>query len=308
MLTRVDIHRRSLRSRWLSWFLRRRFKPILMNPDFDPLRFRRALDRDLGSRPPAADVSVDVETGAPVAGEWNIPHQLKSSRIIIYSHGGGYLFGSPLTHRSFTTRLASATGMKVFVPDYRLAPEHLFPAAAEDMLATYQWLLQQMDSSNIVLVGDSAGGGLSLALLAQIKQHGLPMPACAVLMSPYADLSCSGASLDENSATCAMFTGDVIRRAAQAYLGGADSADPRASPLYADLSGLPPLAIYVSDNEVLRDDGLRVAEKAAAAGVPVRLYVRRGQPHVWPLFAAYVPEASEALADMAEFIHKTSTR
>src|SRR5690606_17587267 len=149
MLTRVDLHRRSLRSRLLSWFLRRRFKPILMNPDFDPPRFRRALDRDMGRRPPAADVNVEVENAAPVAGEWNIPHQLKSSRIIIYCHGGGYLFGSPLTHRSFTTRLASATGMKVFVPDYRLAPEHVFPAATDDILAVYQWLLQQTDSSDI---------------------------------------------------------------------------------------------------------------------------------------------------------------
>lgn len=302
MLTRVDIRRRSLRSRLLSWFLKRQFKPKLMHPQFDPARFRRALDRDMGRRAPAAGVSVEPEHQAPVYGEWNIPPGSTSQRVVLYSHGGGYLFGSPLSYRSFTTRLASATGMKVFVPDYRLAPEHVFPAAADDILAVYRWLLQRYDAGNIVLVGDSAGGGLSLSLLVQLKAQALPMPARIVLMSPYADLATTGASLDENSQTCVMFTGDVIRRAAQVYLAGADKTDPRASPLYADYSGLPPMAIYVSDNEVLRDDGLRVAEKAAAAGVKVQLQVWRGQAHVWPLFAPYVPEAVTVLSHMAQFL------
>ena len=268
MLTRVDVRRRSLRSRWISWFLRRQFKPKLMDPQFDPVRFRRGLDRDMGRRAPATDVSVVPEQNSPVYGEWNIPQQTSSQHIVLYSHGGGYLFGSPLSHRSFTTRLASATGMKVFVPDYRLAPEHVFPAAADDILAVYRWLLQSVDAEHIVLAGDSAGAGLTLSLLVQIREQGLPMPARVVLMSPYADLAATGASLDANSATCAMFSGDAIRRAAGVYLAGADACDPRASPLYADYAGFPPMAIYVSDNEVLRDDGLRVAEKAAAAGVP----------------------------------------
>lgn len=302
MLTRVDIHRRSLRSRLLSWFLRRQFKPWLMHPQFDPVKFRRALDRDMGGRAPAAGVVVKPESQAPVYGEWNVPPQPSSDRVILYSHGGGYLFGSPLSYRAFTTRLAHATGMNVFVPDYRLAPEHVFPAAADDILAVYRWLLQRHQPQHIVLVGDSAGGGLSLSLLVQIRQQGLPMPARVVLMSPYSDLATRSPSLDQNSATCAMFTGEVIRRAAQAYLAGADPEDPRASPVYADYSGFPPMAIYLSDNEVLRDDGLRVAENAAAAGVPVQLQVWRGQAHVWPLFAPYVPEAATVLKHMAAFL------
>jgi len=302
MLNRIDVHRRSLRSRWLAWFLRRRFKPLLINPLFDPVRFRRGLERSMGSRPPAADVDVVAATESPVPGDWNIPRHLLSDHIILYSHGGGYIFGSPLTHRSFSTRLASATGMKVFVPDYRLAPEYLFPAAADDILAVYRWLLEQVEPHRIVLAGDSAGGGLSLSLLVQIREQGLPMPAGVVLMSPYADLSASSPSLDENSDTCAMFSGEAIRRAAAGYLGRAPATDPRASPVFADYTGFPRMLVFVSDSEVLRDDGLKIAEKAAEAGVDVQLQVWSGQVHVWPLFVPYIPEANRALRDMVAFM------
>jgi epsilon-lactone hydrolase len=301
MLTRIDINNRSLRSHFVSWFLKRKFKPKLLHPDFDPIRFRRALDRDMGRRSNAKGVAIDHIAHNSVRGEWNTPANCNSRRVILYSHGGGYLFGSPLSYRSFTTRLAKAADARVFVLDYRLAPEHPFPAAADDVLAAYRWLLESTSAQDIILAGDSAGAGLSLSLLVQIKQAGLPMPSAAILMSPYADLNTSGASLDANTATCAMFSGDSIRRAAATYLSGADALDPRASPLYADYSGFPPLLIYVSDNEVLRDDGLRVAEKAGAAGVVTQLQVWRGQPHVWPLFVPHLPEATRVLKEMAGF-------
>ncbi|MDO8909643.1 MAG: alpha/beta hydrolase [Pseudohongiella sp.] len=304
MLTRIDIKSRSLRSYFVSWFLKRQFKPKLLDPDFDPIRFRKALDRDMGRRSNARDVAVEQIVHNDVRGEWNTPVNTESRRVILYCHGGGYLFGSPLSYRSFTTRLAEAADARVFVLDYRLAPEHPFPAAADDVIAAYRWLLETTQAQDIILAGDSAGAGLSLSLLVQIREADLPMPSAAILMSPYADLNTTGASLDANAVTCAMFSGDSIRRAAATYLSGADALDPRASPLYADYAGFPPLLIYVSDSEVLRDDGLRVADKAAAAGVPTQLQVWRGQPHVWPLFVPQLPEASRALKEMADFCRK----
>lgn len=305
-LIRKSVKRRSVRSYLISWFLRRRFKPKLLSPDFDAPRFRRSLDKDMGSNPVAADVEIKPFEQDGLRGEWNIPAGETSSQVILYCHGGGYLFGSPLAYRSFTTRLAKQSGASVFVLDYRLAPEHPFPAAADDVIAAYHWLLETRDPHNIVLAGDSAGAGLCLSLLVQIKEAGLPMPAAAVLLSPYADLSATGVSLDSNSDSCAMFSGESIRRAAATYLAGADARDPRASPLFADYSGFPPLLIYVSDSEVLRDDGIRVAEKAAVAGVATELQIWRGQPHVWPLFVPQLPEAVTVLDEMARFCKAAS--
>lgn len=301
MLNRVDVNYRSLRSYLVSWFLKRQFKPKLMRPDFDPVRLRKALDRDMGKRSPASGVNVETQVHDNVRGEWNTALHHHSPQVILYSHGGGYLFGSPLSYRSFTTRLAKVTAARVFVLDYRLAPEHPFPAAADDVLAAYRWLLETTAPENIIVAGDSAGAGLSLSLLVQIKQHGLPMPAAAVLLSPYADLNTSGDSLDSNTHSCAMFSGDAIRRAAATYLGGANALDTRASPVYTEFEGFPRMLIYVSDSEVLRDDGLRVAQRAAAAGVPVQLQVWRGQAHVWPLFAPVLPEANTVLREIADY-------
>lgn len=303
MLTRTNVDRRSLRSRFLSWFLRRRFKPKLLRPDFDPARFRIMLDREMGRNPTARNVEItSVQRGA-VNGEWVIPTSCKTKRVVFYSHGGGYLFGSPASYRAFTSRLAVACNAQLFVLDYRLAPEHPFPAAADDVMAAYRYLLSKHDAADIVLAGDSAGAGLSLSLLVQIRDADLPMPAAAVLLSPYADLAATGASLDTNTHTCAMFSGDAIRRAAATYLDGAPAVDARASPLYADYAGFPPLLIYVSDNEVLRDDGLRVAERAASADVVTDLRIWRGQPHVWPLFVPHLPEANQVLAEIADYVN-----
>jgi monoterpene epsilon-lactone hydrolase len=305
--TQKFVRRRSLRSYLISWFLRRSFKPKLINPDFDAARFRRSLDRDMGRNPAAAGVDISSVEQDGIRGEWNIPAGQPAEQTILYCHGGGYLFGSPLAYRSFTTQLAKRAGARVFVLDYRLAPEHPFPAAADDALAAYRWLLESRDPHQIVLAGDSAGAGLCLSLMWQIKDAGLPMPASAMLLSPYADLSATGASLDANSRSCAMFTGDSIRRAAATYLAGADAKNPCASPLFADYAGFPPLLIYVSDNEVLRDDGIRVAEKAAKAGVQTELQVWRGQPHVWPLFVPRLPEAVIVVDEMAAFCKKSGT-
>lgn len=306
MLHRTDITRRSLRSRLLSLVLRWRLKTKLTREDFDPLRFRNWLDREMGKRRTEAAVDIHpLEEGA-VRGEWQIPHNVRDDQCLLYFHGGGYLFGSPLSYRSFTTRLAALAGLRCFVPDYRLAPEHPFPAAVEDALASYRWLLEQgVAAENIILAGDSAGGGLSLALLHSLRQKQLPLPAATITLSPYADLLATGESLDSNTRRCAMFSGDSIRRAAAAYLDGADGSSPLASPLYGDFSGFPPQLLYVSDSETLRDDGLRVAQAAADAGVEVDLRVWHGQPHVWPIFYPYIPEADRSLKEMAAFCRKS---
>lgn len=306
MLTRTTVQSRSLRSRFLSWFLRRRFKPKLLRRDFDPARFRVTLDRDMGKTPIAPDVDVKPVQLDGINGEWLRPATCKSSRVVLYSHGGGYLFGSPLSYRAFTSRLAVACDARVFVLDYRLAPEHPFPGAADDVIAAYRYLLTEHDATDIVLAGDSAGAGLSLSLLVQIREAGLPMPVAAVLLSPYTDLAVTGESVDVNSKTCAMFSGDGIRRAAATYLNGASAMDARASPLYTEYAGFPPMLIYVSDNEVLRDDGLRVAERAAAADVPTDLRIWRGQPHVWPLFVPVLPEANTVMQEIGEYVQRQS--
>ncbi|MEX0740098.1 MAG: alpha/beta hydrolase [Pseudohongiella sp.] len=306
MLTRTIVNRRSLRSHFLSWFLKRRFKPKLLRPDFDPARFRVTLDRDMGKNPIASDVDVTSVQHEGVNGEWLTPASCSGPRVVLYSHGGGYLFGSPLSYRAFTSRLAVACDARVFVLDYRLAPEHPFPAAADDVFAAYRYLLTEHDAADILLAGDSAGAGLSLSLLVQIREAGLPMPAAAVLLSPYADLAVTSESVDSNTRTCAMFSGDAIRRAAATYLNGASAMDARASPLYTEYAGFPPLLIYVSDNEVLRDDGLRVAERAAAADVSTDLRIWRGQPHVWPLFVPVLPEANQVMREIGDYVRQFS--
>lgn len=309
MLKRTDIKRRSLRSRIISQVLRWRLKPKLTSENFDPPRFRRWLDREMGSRSTQPGVQITAAEDAPVPGEWSIPEGAPEGECLLYLHGGGYLFGSPRSYRQFVTRFAHRAGMRLFTPDYRLAPEYPFPAAVDDALATWRWLLDKgIPASSIVLAGDSAGGGLSLALIHALKDLGLPLPAAVITLSPYSDLLTTGESLESNTDSCVMFSADGIRRAAETYLAGSDGSSPLASPLYGDFTGFPPLLVYVSDTEALRDDSLRVAERATEAGVAVDLRVWHAQPHVWPIFYPLLPEADRTIAEMAQFIeaHKAS--
>lgn len=301
MLTTHHVSKRSIASRLCSWYLKRRFKPILADEAFDPVRFRKAIDRQMAKSGIASGVRVDKVDTAGVKGQWLIPRNADGHGCILYCHGGGYLFGSTEAYQSFTSRLAAASGMRVFSLEYRLAPEHRYPAAAEDVLAAWQYLLNSHDPERIVVMGDSAGGGLALSLLSQLTTSTLPMPAAALVLSPYADLMVTGSSVEANDRHCAMFTADGIRRAASGYLDGADGTDPAASPMYADFNGFPPLQIYVSSSEVLKDDGIRVAERASDAGVPVSLHIWDNQPHVWPLFLPWLPEARSTLKEMAVF-------
>lgn len=248
----------------------------------------------------------DVSDGR-VKGEWlQLTNDLRQT--VYYLHGGGYVACSPRTHRPFTSALSRAANARVFALDYRLAPEHRFPAAVEDAVAGYRWLLDQgVDPQEIVIGGDSAGGGLAIATMVALRDAGEPLPRAAFALSPWTDLAATGRSIDANDKRDPMFYGEAIRRVAPIYFGDASPRDPLVSPIYADLSNLPPLLIYVSDTEVLLDDSTRLAERARQCGVNVELRVWSDLPHVWPIFVAFkLPESFQALSEIADFIQTAS--
>jgi epsilon-lactone hydrolase len=236
------------------------------------------------------------------------PRSKPAENIVLYLHGGGYLFGSPKSHRQVLIAMANAFQAPVYGLDYRLAPEHPFPAAVEDAAKAYEWLQSRHPNAAIVLAGDSAGAGLAIATAIGVRDAGLAPAKAIVAFSPYADLAVTGASVEANARSCAMFTPRGVREAAALYLAGADARDPRASPLYADLNGLPPMLLFASRHEILRDDTLRLAERARAAGVKVELIVRDRLPHVWPVFVTLLPEARDAFATVTAFAREVGAR
>jgi monoterpene epsilon-lactone hydrolase len=262
---------------------------------------------------PLYSSGVDIKriADAAVTGEWITPRDTHDG-VILYYHGGGYVACSPATHRPITTRLAKTTKLTVFATDYRLAPEHKFPAALDDAVAAYGWLLQsgKVSPEKIALAGDSAGGGLVLAVLVRLRDEGAPLPACAVCLSPWTDLSGSGESVKSNDGRCAMFFTENIRAFAALYLGAASARDPLASPAFADLSRLPPLLAQVGSTELLLDDARRVHEAILASGGTSVLDTYDDVPHGWQMLDPLVPESREALRSAGRFItsHIGSTR
>jgi acetyl esterase/lipase len=259
-----------------------------------------------GALPVPKDIVVTPDTLGGVPGEWvRAPATPADAPVLLYLHGGGYFACSPKSHRTITAAYAQR-GFSVFAPDYRLAPEHPFPAAVDDAHAVWNALLAQGHTPETMVVsGDSAGGGLSLALLLTLRDAGAAGPAAAVLFSPWTDLAATGATVESNARRDAMFTPEGIREGGSFYLGATPPTNPLASPHYADPKGLPPLLIHCGDTEILLDDSLRFAEKARAAGVPVQIRVWPVVPHVWQLAQHFVPEARESLDIAANFLHKT---
>jgi len=224
---------------------------------------------------------------------------------VLFLHGGAYSVGSFRNYGHFTWRLGKAARARVLALDYRMAPEHPYPAALNDALAAYCWLLDQgARPDRILLAGDSAGGGLTLALLLKLRDEGVPLPAGAVALSPWTDLATTGASLHTKADTDPMLVASEIPHHAAMYLGGADPRDPYASPLYGDPRGLPPTLIQAGGDEVLLDDGVRMAEKMQAAGCDVELQVWPRMPHVFQLLATVMPEAQAAVAEIARFARR----
>lgn len=253
-------------------------------------------------RPPKGVTVTPVTAGGSPAG-WVTPIGSDSSAIIYYLHGGAYTFGEMTTYRDILGRLTRMTHARALWLDYRLAPECPFPAAVDDALAGYRWLLDEGgDPQRIVIAGDSAGGGLALATMLAARDAGLPLPAGAALLSPWTDLTGESATAISRAAVDPMLVGSGIAQAGRRYLGAADPRNPLASPLFADLRGLPPLLIHVGDAETLLDDSRTLVERAQAAGVDVTLRIWPGMFHVFPIFPSLLPEARKAVEEMASFI------
>jgi monoterpene epsilon-lactone hydrolase len=238
-----------------------------------------------------------------VPAEWVAASGVTGRRVLLYLHGGGYQIGSPATLRRMVTLLSAPLAARVLSVDYRLAPEHPFPAAVDDAVAAYRWLLAGgTDPATVALAGDSSGGGLALATLVALRDAGEPMPAAAFAISPWTNLALTGESLRTRAAAEVMLQPDGIPETAALYLAGADPRHPYASPLYADLRGLPPLLIHVGDAEVVLDDSTRFAARAREAGVDVTLEVWDEMPHVWHAFAGLLPEADQAIARAGDWL------
>jgi monoterpene epsilon-lactone hydrolase len=226
-------------------------------------------------------------------------------RVVVHFHSGGYLMGSAHGYRSFGGYLAGVTGCRVLLVDYRLAPENPFPSAIEDALAAYKWLLaQQVDPAKILICGDSAGGGLALVTLQQLRDEGLPLPAGGVSISPLADFTHTVESRVINSDRDPLVTMDLIAALGVTYCGEIDPKDPRISPIFGNWSGLPPLLIFAGEIEMLRDDGKVSAQAAARAGVDATYVEGEGMAHIWTLYADRLPEAREALDQIGAFARK----
>jgi monoterpene epsilon-lactone hydrolase len=251
-----------------------------------------------------APVTCEQVIAGSVDGEWIQPANAPQDKAILYFHGGGFRIGSVASHRDLIAQIAVASRCRVLAMNYRLAPEHRFPAALEDALAAYDWLLRQgQKPANIAFAGDSAGGNLALAAMLALRERQRPLPAAAVLMSPWTDLAATGPSYVSRAEADPIHQRPMILALAKNYLGGqGDPCDPLVSPLYADLADLPPLLIQVGDRETVLDDSVRLADKARAAGVEVDLQVWEGMIHVFQMFGAELPEAHRAIAEIAGFI------
>lgn len=241
--------------------------------------------------------------GVPSA--WFIPTTGVTERVVLYAHGGSYNSGSITSHIPLTSNIAIMTRSRLLSIDYRLAPEHPFPAAVEDALSAYRWLLSRgINPQRIVVAGDSSGGGLVLALLLALREQGMPHPAAAVGLSAWTDLTCSGESWTKNNKRDFMLKLPPTLESAKIYLGGVDPKTPLASPLFGDLQGLPPILLQVGSNEAILSDSAMFAEKARAAGVDVRLEVWRNMQHEWQYVAALLPEGRRALQHISDFLEE----
>jgi epsilon-lactone hydrolase len=249
------------------------------------------------------DVEVREATAGGVPAHWLTAPGADANRVLLFLHGGGYEFGSLRSDGELAARLGRASRMRVLFPEYRLAPEHPFPAAIEDVLTVWRWLLaeQDLNASSTAVAGDSAGGGLAVALLVATRDAEKTLPAAAVLMSPTVDLTSSGASMTERADQDPISTPAMLRQFASDYLAGANPKTPLASPLFASLRGLPPLLIQVGTADLLLSDSERLASAAAEAEVDVTLDVGEGLPHVYQLLLG-TPEAAEATEKIGKFL------
>lgn len=264
---------------------------------------RASYERMLASMPMADDIATERVGAGGVPAEWIRAPGARADRVMLYFHGGGYVVGSMRTHRTLLSHISRASGFSVLGLDYRLAPEHPFPAPVEDALAAYRWLLEcGTEPSQIVLGGDSAGGGLVIAALVAIRYAGEPMPAAGVCISPWVDMEATGASFTTNAEVDPSVSKERILNIARVYLAGKNPRAPLASPLHADLHELPPLLSVVGSIETLLDDARAITDRARAAGVEAVVEVWDDMPHVWTHFASILPEGQQAVDRIGDFM------
>lgn len=263
-------------------------------------RFERIVPL-LGRAPES--VSVAPATLANLAAERYMPAGASPGAAVLFLHGGGYCIGSLNTHRAFAARLAETSGVPVVSIDYRLAPEHPFPAAVDDAMAAYRALLREgVPPARIAIAGDSAGGGLTLAVIAALRDSGDPLPGAGICLSPWTDLANTGASIEAKAPDDPILQPWELHEYAQRYLNGSDARNSLASPLYGSFKGFPPLLIHVGGAEILLDDSTRTARSAADAGVDVTFKLEPEMIHVWHFFAGVIPEGAAALQEVGDYI------
>jgi len=264
-------------------------------------QFASAAERLVPDPPPTTETRrLDTEgvRGELVTTPFSQPH-----RHVLFLHGGGFIIGSPSLYRHVTWRIADSARARVLAADYRLAPEHPFPAALDDAVSAYQWLLASgAEPRRIAVMGDSAGGGLVFSLMLRLRDEGIALPAAAVALSPWTDLALTGASLTLNARSDPILNAENPPQFVEDYLAGADPRTPYVSPLYGDPAGLPPTIIQVGSDEVLRDDAVRMADRMRAAGCQVELEIWPRMPHVWHVFVPLIPEARRAIERIGSFI------
>jgi acetyl esterase/lipase len=291
----------SIQSHILEFWIRR--LDFFNSKETDPQRIRARADRATSKLKPHSEVQIiPVDVGS-VPAEWLIPPDAPPDRALLYLHGGAWYMGSAQTHRAFVSRLAYASGIRALVINYRLAPEHPFPAGLEDCIAAYEWLLRNgIAADKIVVAGDSAGGNLTLALLVALQEAGKPLPAGAIALSPATDLAFTGESVTTRRHLDPFFANAVPRTIVEDYIVDYNPCHPLISPLYADLHGLPPLLLHVGEHEILLDDAVRFGDRAVAAGVEAKTVVWPEMFHVFQMFAPILPEARQANEQIVAFI------
>jgi monoterpene epsilon-lactone hydrolase len=270
-------------------------------------QIRKAFDEMLMQSPVPPGVRFEQETVGGIPASWCIPEHAVPERALLYLHGGGYVIGSSKGYRAMGSEFASRLNTRVLIPDYRRAPENPFPGAVDDAVSVYRALIDnRIPPKSIAIAGDSCGGGLTVASMMAIRDQGLPLPAAAAVISPWVDLEVKSESFVTKAAEDPLLEADGLRGMAAAYLGSTSPRTPLASPLYGNFAGLPPLLIQVGSAEILLDDATRLAARAGAAGVKVRLDIWPEMFHVWHTQAWQLDEAREALDDAAAFLNPRS--
>jgi epsilon-lactone hydrolase len=269
--------------------------------EFDLEAARKGLETLSSSYPLAPDIKVEKTTVQGIPAEWVVAPNAVDGRAFLYLHGGAYIMGSLNTHRDLAAKLSRSTATRVLVIDYRLAPENPFPAAVEDAVKSYRWLVSSgIAPEQIVIGGDSAGGGLTLATLLSLKDAGDTLPASAVLLSPWTDLEGTGESMETRKEVDPWLSPDATRVTPAMYIRDLDIRHPLVSPIYANLDRLPPLLVHVGNDEILLEDSVRLVERARAAGVEVSFKVWDDMWHVFQSFQ--IPEAAQAIEEIGEFV------